>query len=433
VWFNRSSSQLAREPPLPPAAPTGFQSRLIPAGDQWVSHPGRKLTAAAIVAAYSDAENGWPEQQCDIFDDRFEADAHLRDAFQGRNEAVARKEWILVPGGRSDADARAAQLLEEALHDVSGWTRTLEHQLTAIRGGYAYSEILWERVDGRLAVPVHFENVLSRRFRFTDTDEPQLVTDASRMGEALVPGKWWKTELSGRRKAMAGLMRTALWWSWFKTMSTRDWLVFANRYGIPYAYGEYPASFRDEDKTALRTMLQHLGTDGWAIFQEGVKVTISEARKTGGSQEVHGALVTLCNAEISKLVTGATLMNETQGPGSFALGREHGERGFQRVAGDAHLLAESFEQYVGKPFVVYNGIPARPPRLKIHIMRDMDPATRMKVFAVARNDLGIPISMEQVRQEHQLKPPTGADDEAPGLQQGGTDEGRGSDPGSAPA
>lgn len=409
---------LAQPDELPSNAPTGFQAGVVPVGDRWVNHPGHRLTAAKIRNAFANAEGGWPEDQCDIFDDRYEADAHLRDAFQGRNESVARKDWILIPGGDAPADIRAAELLDEALRNVCGLTQTFEHQLSALRYGYAYSEIMWERRD-RLAVPVHFENVIPRRFRFADdNDRPLLVTGDDFEGEDLVRGKWWRTELTGRKKAMAGLMRTAVWWSMFKTMAARDWVVFANRYGLPYAWATYDNNLRDEkDKDVLKSMMKSLGTDGWAVFQRGVDVQILEANKTGGAEEVHGALVTLCNQEISKLVTGATLISENSGPGSFAATREHGARGFQRIAGDAKLLSESFEDYVGRPFVEYNGIPARPPKLKIHIVRDSDPLTRVKVLSMVVNELGVDVSKEQVRQEIQLKTPASDDDIAPGKAQ----------------
>jgi hypothetical protein len=118
---------------------------------------------------------------------------------------------------------------------------------------------------------------------------------------------------------------------------------------------------------------------------------------------------------LSKLISGATLISENQGPGSYAATREHGSRGFQRIAGDSEWIGETFAACVGRPFVSFNNLGARPPVLMIHVVRDDDPEKRLKLFASARNELGIPVSMQQVRQEIQLKPPTGPDDEVPGV------------------
>lgn len=409
---------LARPKPLGDDVPKGFESERVSVIDRYVSHPGRALTAQAIRNALSAAEMGDPETQCDIFDDRIEADAHLRDALEGRVESVARKRWIVAPGGDTKADRRAAAALEEAIRDIPGWREVLAHQLQANWYGYAYSEIVWER-HGRLAVPIHFENVIPRRFRFDeDTDRPLLRVDGNVYpGLPLTPGKWWSTERRRRGKAaMGGLMRTAVWWSLFKAMSARDWIVFANRYGLPYAWATWRHEMRDEEKDLVKQMVANLGTDGWAAFEEGVEVHIAEVNKQGGADDVHGALVDLCNAEISKLIIGATLVTENKGKGSYAATREHGARGHARIAGDAEWIGETFTHCVGAPFVRWNPQlgNARPPQLMINVVRDDDPIMRLDIFARAVNELGLEVSIQQMRQELQLKPPTGDDDVAPG-------------------
>jgi phage gp29-like protein len=403
-----------REVSLPNDAPVKFQAEVIPTSDRHVSHPGKKLTASKISGAYSSAENGYPEVQCDIFDDRIEVDGHLRDALEGRVESVARKKWNIAPGGESLADEIAAQKLEEAIRKVSNWRLTLEHLLKANWYGYGYAEIDWQRRNG-LTVPVYFENVHARRFNFdVATDLPLLRTEDNFSGVPLTPGKWWSIERSGRKKATAGLMRTAAWWSMFKVMSTRDWLVWANRYGLPYAYAQIDPHLRPEDRETVKQMMRTLGQDGWAVFQQGVEVTIKEATKTGGSEEVHGALVRLCNSEMSKLIHGATLVSENQGPGSFAATREHGTRAFQRIAGDAEMLGETFMNHVGLPFVHYNGIPAKPPVLMIHVVRDTDPINRAKLYSIAVNELGMKVKADQAYQEFQLKRAENDEDALPG-------------------
>lgn len=404
--------QLGERPAaLPAKEPTKRQAVYYPVFDRWSAHPGRKLTTAKLVAAYNSAELGYPADQCDIFDDREEADGHLRAQLGGRIQRVARKEWIVQAGGEADVDREAAKLLERQLRRTN-IIETFEHQLTSNGRGWSLSEIHWERVKGlrpgmELAVPVWFDNVPHRRFQFDDFDRPLLVTRSGAYPEPLVSGRWWYTPLSGRCVAAAGLMRTAAWWSHFKTMTMRDWLVFANRFGIPLVYGQYEDNASDEDKDILKKAVQVLGSDGWAVFSEAAKITIAEANKTGGTGEVHQALLNVCNSEISKLIDGATLTTETQGPGSYALGTEHSGRSFELRTGDAGWLSNSFERYVGRPFCEFNSIPAEPPRLKFHLVRDEDPEKRAKVFDMALNKLRIPLDADQVRQELQLKAPSG--------------------------
>ncbi len=88
-------------------------------------------------------------------------------------------------------------------------------------------------------------------------------------GTPLRPGKWWVTcRARGRLISTAGLMRTLVWWSTFKTMALRDWMVLSDRFGIPYVTGEYDENIADEDKEVLRQAVADLGSDGFAIFSQ---------------------------------------------------------------------------------------------------------------------------------------------------------------------
>lgn len=401
----------AREPTAIPAKePTKRQAFVYPVFDRWSAHPGKALTPAKLLAAYRAAEDGWPAEQCEIFEDRIEVDAHARALFEAREEGVGHKDFILQAGGDDSADKKAAALLERALLDVPNLLDTFVHQLRCNRFGYSLSEIWWERrrTDG-LAVPVWFDNLGHSRFRFDDHDRPRLIVPTQMEGLELTPGKWWCSTRTGRISAAAGLMRTVCWWSMFKTTAFRDWLIFVNRFGIPYVYGQYGDDVDDDEKEVLKEAVKSIGADGWAILSKEVAISIVEAQAAGSSvgTGVHDRLVQVCNSEISKLVDGATLTTETQGPGSFALGKEHAGRGFDLKLGDARRLAHSFASQVGQCFVRYNNLSARPPRLKFHLVRDESPVSRAKVFDMAVNDLGLDLDVDQVRQELQLKAPTG--------------------------
>lgn len=397
----------APRPDQPPSRPPMGKISQYPLYDRWSEHPGRRLTPTKLIAAYDLAEMGEPQEQCDIFDDRIEADAHLRSTLETRVDSVARKPWVIQEGGDSDADRQAARELEMRLRLVPNLIETFEHQLRFNWYGYSWSEIDWRPVDGMIA-PTWFENAAARRFRFDREDYPLLITERNLLGEFLRPGRWWGTCRTGRTTAMTGLMRTACWWSMFKAYAVRDWMVWANRYGIPMVYGVYEDDAQVEDVAALKKALQAIGKDGWAAFNKACEIHIQEVKAGGRSEDVHGALTALCDAQISKLVNGATQNIEVGSAGSYAQAKVHADRAHDILSGDAERLAHSFEVAIGLPFVRYNNLAARPPRLKIHIVRDMSPEMRLKIFDGARNLLAMPLDEDQVRQELQLKAPTGA-------------------------
>ncbi|MFH0902758.1 MAG: DUF935 family protein [Pseudomonadota bacterium] len=383
--------------------------------DRWTQHPSYGLTPSGIAQIYSSAEAGAPAQQCDLFDDMIERDGHLRSQLDGRLQAVMGKDWILEGGGDSEEDARAAVLLELACRATPSFWQTIKHQLKDTWYGYSLSEIVWGISDG-LIVPTWFGNVPHRRVRFGDpmatsdasSSEPRLLTKvADTRGVALEPGRWiWgETDVPAVR---AGVMRTATWWAFFKKLSVRDWIVFSERFGLPYVTGEYSETASDADKSALKEAVAQLGKDGAAVFAETCKLVIHQVERGGKAEDIQGSLTALCNAEMSKLVSGATLISESGGPGSFALGRVHQERSFDLIDSDAKRIADRFADAVGKPFVVWNGLNARPPRLRINVMRETDPLTRSKVLSTLANELGLALDEDQVRKEFSVKRPVGA-------------------------
>jgi len=101
------------------------------------------------------------------------------------------------------------------------------------------------------------------------------------------------------------------------------------------------------------------------------------------------------DTQITKLITGSVLMADGGDGGSYAQSKVQQGVRFQITLADALRLSRSFEQAVGVPFVRYNGLEARAPRLKIHVVRDVDPATRMDLYCRGVNELGLDIDSEQ--------------------------------------
>lgn len=385
------------------------QAESVPIWDRWVGHPAVDLTPARLNSIFRSAEWGYPHQQVDLFDDAIETDAHLRAALESRLRAVAGKEWILQPGGDAEVDILVARRLEEALRAAPNMAAMLEHQLKGLWYGYAASEVIWERARDGWTVPAYFLNLPPRRLIFDEDDTPRLLMDPTRMlSEKLAPGQWIFTRRQGPIAAKTGLMRTGTWWSFFKRRIMALWTVYADRYGLPFAYGQYAVDTQQPEKEALEKAVRSLGEDGWATYSEQCKITL--AQPGTGSESVFATYLAFVNNELSKLVYGGTLTSDTQGPGSFALGRVHADVFFSLVLDDAGRESEMVEQAIGVPFCRYNGLPqAKPPRLKRHLVRETDPKDRMELYCRFANELGGHLDEDQVRQEFGFKQPSGGE------------------------
>jgi phage gp29-like protein len=374
--------------------------------DLFSTHPGDSATPQTVVSVFRQAEAGYLGRQADLFEDLIENDGHLRSLMESRIAAVAGKDWSIQPGAQNAASIRVAEQLEEWLRDSLNFHEFLAHQLTAPYYGYAASEIDWEIWKGR-AYPAWFSNVSHQRFTLDPFGELRLVTKAAEdKGVELLPGKWAISKMRHRTLARAGLMRTASWWAVFKRMSVRDWIIFAEKFGIPTVTGYYEQQAGPDAKAALKQAVQDIGEGGYAILAEATRIQVDAAQRTGDASGLHPGVVELCNSEISKLINGATQNVETGTSGSYAQAKVHQARAFGLEMADATRLSHVFRQHVGVPFVEFNGFKgAMAPRLHISVVQEMDPETRVRVASVYCNELGGEIDRSQVLAELGFKLP----------------------------
>lgn len=386
-------------------------------------HPGYGLHPERVVRIFRESECGYMRELQDLYDDLIESDGHLRSLFESRIAAVSSKGLVVQPGGPDAASIAAADAMRECLEDKqSNVIEFVEHHLEAQFRGFSCSEIDWQRENSWI-VPARFINVPHSAFRFEQvTNAPLLVTKAEGFaGEHLLPDQWVISSARHSNLARGGLFRTATWWALFKRLSVRDWIIFAERFGIPYVIGTYrDGETSPEARAALEDAIKDLGEAGQAILEETTRIVISEiAQRSGDNTTVHPEIVALCNAEISKLFTGSTLSSDNAGSGgaSFALGKVHENRSIVLEIADAARFMRTFRKYVSEPFMRFNGFgkEAKPPILKIPILPTIDPKTKTDIASVLVNELGLEIDGWQVAEEFGFRRPLRPEDAAIGV------------------
>jgi len=413
--------------PAPPlrAPPTGAQARSLPR-DATTDHPGYACTPQTVVAIFREAEAGRPSRQCELLDDFVETDAHLRNLFEQRAQAVAGKPRVIKTEGPDAADAQAAADLSEAMAalgagaDRAGLTEVIEHLLSFNRYGFACAELHWglREIAGRLRiVPIAIDCVPARRFVVEpQTEELLLINDpALYLGdkpERLQPGKWIVIRRSMSRLVRSGLGRTAIWLALYKRYATRDWVVYAEKFGLPFPIVSYDEAIADDAKDVAKLIAENIGNDGAAVVPKGVDVNIVDGTRGADSSGTHGGLITHCNRELSKLINGSTLSNDNgdSGGASYALGDVHASVRWEAVQYDAERVQEAFRTQIAVPYCIYNGLdPRQPPILQIQIVRDLDPKVRVemgeKLLAMT-----VPLSLSQMRQDSGFAAPINDED-----------------------
>lgn len=381
------------------------------------NRPGINLTPQKIMAAYRQAEIGSPLMQCDMFEDVLENDGHLRGQYESRLESVAFRPWILRPGGKDEVSIAAARALTRALKRTN-IALLLWHLMDAIGFGYSAANTMWAfDPRDRVVVPGWFLLAPHRRFLF-DTDTTGLGSGQLRFrteanqwpGEVLLAGEWATATRPHRLLARAGAFRTTTWWAYFKRMSITDWIIFAEKFGIPFVLGYYQERASPESRAALLEAITNIGSDGQAILSELTKIVVQSAEsggvRSGDVASLHPMIKQVCDAEISKVITGATLNVETGGPGSFALGKVHEGRANSKTLGDAWWLQGLLAETVIQPFMDYNPQfqSGEPPQFVSRVRPDMSPEVAIRVYQKAQA-MGLDVEDEQIYEETGLRRP----------------------------
>lgn len=395
------SSEMPGEPArIPPLGRQAEHDSILDFPD----HPGFGATPQRLKDIFAEAECGYPQRQVSLFRDLVENDGHLRGLIEGRINAVAGKGWVLQPGDTDTASKEGAHALSEYLA-TANVHELLWHQLEYNFYGWAHSEIRWEFKDGFFA-PVWFDNAQHGRFIFPNDKVRLLTRNHLADGEELIPGKWISSRARGSNVARAGLLRTCAWFALFKRYAVRDWVIAAEKFGIPFLLGKYNANLSPEGRATLEEALRNLGSDGQAIVEDLCEIEVIEGAQRSGDGTLHSGLIALCEAQLSKTITGATLTADTgqSGDSSHALGKVHSGVRFDLIQNDAAMMAQVIRRYIGVPFMKFNGFPGKAPILKSQIAQEISQMARVEIQRKL-HEMGLPLSRSQLYEDHAIEPP----------------------------
>lgn len=412
-----SASYLPEKQPEPVRAPDASTLEIVSSAsmlDYTDSYIAYKLTPERLNWVLREADAGVPIRMYDVFENIVLQDGHTRGLYEQRlDELVVSYTWRA--GDERPGSAQAAEELAAATRDLD-LAKAIEFLALAPFWGSSYVEAAWvTRADG-MQVPAELVCVPHRRFVFDiDTFSPHLTTDKNPWpGEKLErrPGSsWLKAESTRwRRQTQAGALRTVAWWALFKRMSVRDWLIFAERFGIPLIVGKYGKDDSEGTRKALKDAIAALGTEGRAILGGDATIEVLNTAlrsASGGGEHLHAGIVQLANSEISKVITAGTLTADTAGPGSFALGQVHADSKHKLSLADAMRIGLVMQRDLGREFLVRNRIGAdvaSPPFLHIHVQKLSLLADSQVLGNLVK--AGLPISIQQVREAFAYRAPT---------------------------
>lgn len=397
----------------PPSVQVVTKKHYSDYGESYVEH---KLTPERLVQIFRCADAGQPSTMIMAMEGIMLRDGHLRGLYETSMDAITCEEFEIRPGASDQKSRDACNIYIESTRNLDH-SLLIEHTLNAVFYGYSFTEIAWTtiKVNGRdLQVPTEFVNVPTTRFTFDIEGKPLLTSEQNPDGLPLVRtnGSSWLQGYSGRwrKRTKAGLLRVAAYLSVFKSMSLRDWLVLLEKLGVPLIIAKYGDDQSATTRAALETAIKKLGNEGWAIFENDATIQVLTEMISAGAQAtgLHGAILGVMNAEMSKLISGGTLNSETQGQSSFASAQVHADRDNLRTLGRAKFLARITQRDLGREFMLRNSLQGAPLYLHSMVARDALLVDAQLVETMSR--IGLPLSKQQLRTRFNCNEPIDKND-----------------------
>jgi len=338
------------------------------AEDAWRDYPSSGLTPARLMAILRQADAGDPSQSLQLFEEMEEKDAHLYAVANTRRLALTGLEWQVV----SAADARegvdrvaadeAAAYCREVLAGIDGFDEALQFLSLATGRNIAVAELVWERFGGRMALidvaPVDFSRIV-----FDELDRPRILTkDEPRDGIEPSFGKFvvhCPHAVSGHA-SRGGLLRVTAMVYLAKNLAMKDWMIFAEVFGMPIRVARYDSSASEEEKRELLRMLSTLGSNAAGIFSKAIDLQVIEANR-GTMGPPYERLVDFLNREMSKAWLGQTLTTETSGlSGVFSATKIHEKVRKDIRADDMRKEGRTIRRHILRPLTEFRFGPGVP-------------------------------------------------------------------------
>jgi phage gp29-like protein len=368
----RKQQPQQRNPQAPPLKrPDTSEIAVAQVTDKYSEYPSNGLTPVKLAEIFREADAGDVLRQMELFEEFEEKDPHLFSQLQTRKNAVTGLDYEIIPfDSDDDRDKEIAEFVAEQINSIENFEDVQTDLLDAIGKGFAVSEIIWGYDEGRVVI----EDIRSRhqkRFFWDSIDDSFKVRTAEHPEGIMLPENKFilhRYKARSGHPSRAGVLRVVAWMYLFKNYDLKDWVSFAEIYGLPLRLGKYQPGASEDDKRALMQALIQIGADAAGIIPDGTSIEFITTEKTS-STDLYERLARYCDEQISKAVLGQTLTSDSGG-GSYAQSKTHNEVRHDLTVADCKALAATLRRYLIRPLVLYNfGEDKRIPYLFLSVSR----------------------------------------------------------------
>ncbi|MCY1289525.1 hypothetical protein D9M68_404500 [compost metagenome] len=310
-----------------------------------------------------------------------EKDPHYAAVLGTRKRAVS---GLPVSVEAASDDARDVELADAVrqLTEAPEFGDMLDDLLDAIGKGFSVAEPIWHLVDGKFW-PARYEHRDPRWFQFDKvTGKRLLLRDESPEGSELPAGRLivHQPRLKSGLPIRGGVARLVAVSYMCKAFGQKDWMRYAELFGMPLRIGRYGPGAKPDDISVLRRAVSQLAADAAAILPDGMKIEFQEIANAAGGAELFERLAEWLDKQISKGVLGQTMTTDDGSSQSQA--NVHNEVRLDILRADAKQLAATLNRDLVRVFIDFNYGPQKQyPRITLQVTEPEDLALLAEALA----------------------------------------------------
>ncbi|MHC4592017.1 MAG: phage portal protein family protein [Planctomycetota bacterium] len=314
------------------------------------------LTPRRVKRMLLAAESGDLSAQADLFEKMEEKDGELDAYLRTRKAGVARLRFEIQPADRTPKAQEAAELCRSMVAEIANLPQAIFDLLDAIPKGLGVQEIEWNTERDRWR-PVRLVYRPQRWFTLADDGDTLLLRESSGRGTELNPLNFVIHRVKARSGfcARTGLLRSCVRAFIVRHFAWKDWMAFAEVYGMPPRVGwlQQDVAWDSEEARELWQAVRALGMDAAAVVREGNRIEMLDTRSAGEGR-VFERILDRAGRELTLAILGQLLTSGGDKGGSYALGQVHNQVRWDLIEADALALARTLTEQLLQPMVRLN-------------------------------------------------------------------------------
>ncbi|MDO9625152.1 MAG: DUF935 domain-containing protein [Pseudomonas sp.] len=301
-----------------------------------------------------------------------EKDLHYGSVLGTRKRAVSGVPISVEAGSEDARDKEIAEAVRK-LVEAPEFDELVSDLLDSLGKGFSAVEPIWE-LQGAQLWPVRYEHRDPRWFQFDKlTGRKLLIREEAGDGREIPPGKMiiHTPKLKSGIPIRGGLARLVAVAYMCKAFSLKDWMRYAELYGMPMRIGRYGLGAKPDDIAVLRRAVAQLAADAAAILPKDMLIEFQEIANSTGGAELFEKLAEWLDKQISKAVLGQTMTTDDGSSQSQA--NVHNDVRMDILKADAKQLAATLNRYLVRLFVDLNyGPQENYPRIVLQVSEPED-------------------------------------------------------------